>query len=293
MADERTAAVAKGEVVAIVTVSRGSMSGGTEFAQCLARRLCYPCLSREVVVQAAGKIGVPEETMLGKIEKSAGVWERLTADRRLYLVAVQSALADACTSGELVYHGHAGHLLLKGLPAVLKVRLIAPMAMRIRAVMGCQGLAYTAARDYIRNVDQERIRWTKFVYGVDWRDPVNYDLVINLADISIDSACAIVTAVAQLPPYKSTNVVKDRLKDFALACRVKLALAASPGSREISFNVTADDGKVEILGEVAGNGLLLKKVRPSEREVQLLAERVEGVQGVKVSLRRFAEGAET
>ena len=278
--------------MAIITVSRGSMSGGAEFAQCLARRLGYTCLSREVVTQAAENIGVPEDLLVRKIEKSAGVWERLTTDRRLYLVAVQSALADACISGDLVYHGHAGHMLLKGMPAVIKVRLIAPMAMRIRAVMAQQNLGYTAARDYIRNVDQERIRWTKFIYGVDWRDPGSYDLVINLADMSIDSACAMVAAVAQLPSYQSTEVVKKTLRDFALACRVKLALAVSAGSRGITFNVRADDGRVEILGEVAGSSLLVKQAGPSEAEVQLSAETVEGVKAATVKLRWFEEGSD-
>ncbi len=277
--------------MAIITVSRGSMSGGTEFAQCLARRLGYTCLSREVLTQAAENIGVHEELLVGKIEKSAGVWERLTTDRHLYLVAVQSALADACISGDLVYHGHAGHMLLKGMPALIKVRLIAPMAMRIRAVMAQQNLGFTAARDYIRNIDQERILWTKFIYAVDWRDPSYYDLVINLADISIDSACAMVVAITQLPSYRSTEVVKKTLRDFALACRVKLALAVSPGSRGITFNVTADDGRVEILGEVAGSSFLVNHAGPSEAEVRLSAETVEGVEAVTVKLRWFAEGS--
>jgi cytidylate kinase len=277
--------------VAIITVSRGSMSGGAEFAQCLANELRYTCLSREVLTLAAEKIGVHEELLVGKIERSAGVWERLTTDRRLYLVAVQSALADACISGNLVYHGHAGHMLLKGMPAVIKVRLIAPMAMRLRAVMERQNLGFTAAREYIRNVDQERIRWTKFIYGVDWRDPANYDLVLNLADMSIDSACAMVAALAQLPAYRSTEGVRKTLRDFALACRVKLALTVNMGSRGITFSVTADDGRVEVLGEVAGSSLLVKQAGPSEAEVRLGAETVEGVKAATVKLRWFEEGS--
>ena len=119
--------------MAIITISRGSKSGGVAFADCLAKSLGYPALAREVLVKAAEKLGVPEESLRGKIEQSAGFWERLTSDRRIYIVSLQSALADACVSGDLVYHGNAGHLLLKGLPSVLRVRLIAPMPMRIRA----------------------------------------------------------------------------------------------------------------------------------------------------------------
>jgi cytidylate kinase len=269
------------------------MSGGAQFAECLARRLGYRSLAHEIIAGAAEDLGVPEEVLLGKIEKSAGTWERLTTDRRLYIVAVQSALADACVSGDLVYHGHAGHLLLRGIPALFKVRLIAPMAMRIRAVMGGQGLDYKAARDYIRHVDQERIGWTKFIYGVDWRDPANYDVVVNLADMTIESACAMVAAVAGLPAYRSTETVRKKLKDFALACRVKLALAKSTKSRAISFHVMAEDGKVEILGESAGATLLMKQAGFSEQDIQLIAESVAGVEQARVNLHRFAEGAET
>ena len=192
---------------------------------------------------------------------------------------------------DLVYHGHAGHMLLEGMPAVIKVRLIAPMSQRIRAVMTRQNLGYAAARDYIRNVDQERIRWTKFIYGVDWRDPASYDMVINLADMSIDSACAMVAAVAQLPPYQSTEAVKKTLRDFALACRVKLALAVSAEFQGIAFNVKADDGRVDILGEVAGNSLLVKQAGPSEAEVRLVVETVDGVKAATVKVRWFAEGS--
>jgi cytidylate kinase len=275
--------------VAIITVSRGPMTGGKNFAERLAATLGYECLAHEVVVQAARKIGVSEELLDGKIEKSAGVWERLTEHRRLYLVAVQSALADACLSGNLIYHGHAGHLLLKGVPALLRVRLVTSMALRIRALRARQGLTYEAAREYIRDFDHERVRWTKFVYGVDWNDPTNYDVVFNMADMSIDSACAMVAGVARLPPYCSTEAVKKELKDFALACRVKLVLAENAESQAISFNVIADDGKVEVFGEIAGGGLLMKQAGPSEEEIRRIVEAIEGVKALTVDLHWFAE----
>ncbi len=278
--------------MAIITVSRGSMSGGMAFAQCLARKLRYRCVAREVLVEAAANIGISEELLLGKIEKSAGLWERLTANRRLYLAAVQSALADECADGDLVYHGHAGHLLLKGLPTLLKVRLIAPMAMRVHAVMEKQQLTYDGARDYIRHVDQERVRWTRFVYGVDWRDPANYDVVVNLADMSVDSACAMVTAVVQLPVYRTSAEVRKKFADFALSCRVKLALARHAEARAINFDVAADGGRVEVLGEVPGGCLLMKQAGPTEEQITPIVAAVQGVKGVRVKLRRFAEGTQ-
>jgi cytidylate kinase len=278
--------------MAIITISRGSMSGGMAFAECLAKTLGYPSLAREVLVQAAGKLGVTEEKLRGKIEKSARFWERVTSDRRIYIIALQSALADACVEGNLVYHGHAGHLLLKDLPNVLRVRLISPMSARIQEVMRRQGLNYGSARDYIRLVDEERVRWTKFVYGLDWRDPSNYDLVINLGNISIETACALVAAVVRLPAYATTEEVKKQLRDYALACRIRVALASNSKWRTIKFEVKADDGNVEVFGEVATSGVLIRQAGPSEDEVQMIAKTVKGVKEVIVNLRRFPEFAE-
>ena len=275
--------------MAIITISRGSMSGGTAFAECLATTLGYPTLAREVLVKAAATLGVSEEKLRGKIEKSARFWERMTSDRRIYHVALQSALADAALNGDLVYHGHAGHLLLKDFPNVLRIRLIAPMSTRIRAVMERQGLEFGAAKDYIRLVDEERVRWTKFIYGLDWRDPNNYDIVINLGQISIQTACAMVAATVKLPPYVTTEEVRKKLSDFALAYRIKVALAANSKSGAVKFEVRADNGSVEVFGEIATTGVLIRRAGPSEEDVRLIAKTVEGVKKVTVSLRRFPE----
>lgn len=275
--------------MAIITISRGSMSGGMALADCLVKHLGYPSLSREVLVKAAEKLGVPEEMLRGKIERSARLWERLTSDRRIYLLALQSALADGCMSGDLVYHGHAGHLLLKGLPNVLRVRLIAPLSMRIREVMNRRGLEYKDAREYIQLMDEERVRWTKFVYGLDWRDPKNYDLVVNLQNVTIETACAMIRTVVQLPGYSTTEDVQKLFRDNALACRVKVALAANARSRAIAFDVRADGDRVEVLAEIATGGLLVRRAGPSEEDIRLIARTVDGVREAKVDLRRFPE----
>ncbi len=275
--------------MAIITISRGSMSGGMMLAECLASNLGYPSLAREVLVKAADKLNVPEDTLRLKIEKRAGFWERLTSDRRIYIVALQSALADACINGDLVYHGNAGHMLLKDVPNVLRVRLIAPLSVRIREMMERKGLNYQTARDYINLDDEERVRWTKFVYGLDWRDPKNYDLVINVRNISISTACSMITAAVKLPAFETTEEVKKKLRDFALACRVKAALAANVKSRGIEFDARSDNGRVEVFGEVASTGVLLRKAGPSEDDIKLIARTVEGVDEVSVNLRRFPE----
>ena len=43
--------------MSIITISRGTFSGGRDLAECLAQKLGYPCISREVIVEAAERYG--------------------------------------------------------------------------------------------------------------------------------------------------------------------------------------------------------------------------------------------
>jgi cytidylate kinase len=265
------------------------MSGGNDLAMCLAGSLGWPSLSREVLVEAAAKLGVPEEVLRAKVLKEVGLWERISNDRRLYVIALQAALAEQCLSCDLVYHGHAGHLLLKGLPNVLRVRLIAPMETRIQRLQKRDNISHEAALNYINKQDKDRVQWCRYVYDVDWGDPLLYDMVLNLEHITIPVACWMIAAAVKLPEMETTDEVREKVASFALACRVKLALALNHPTRNMVFRVRAELGRVEIFTEDASAGILVRSTGPGREEIASIARTVEGVKEVSVSMHRFPE----
>ena len=213
--------------MAIITISRGSLSGGKALAGCLADRLAYPILGREVLLEAAESMGVSEEVFRDKFEAAPGLWARLTREREKYTLAVQTSLAEWCTRGDLVYHGLSGQFLLKELPGVLKVRLVAPLEMRIKAFMDTHPLvSHTEAESFIRKVDQERSRWCHLMYGADVTDSSHYDMTVNLKRLSLESACAVVAGAAAQTRYLITPEVETELFAFAARCRDRLSQAS-------------------------------------------------------------------
>jgi len=212
--------------LAIITISRGSLSGGRALAECLGSRLGYPDVGREVLQEAAEALGASEEGFRGKFETTPGLWARLTHAREKYVLAVQTALAEWCTRGDLVYHGLSGQHLLKGLPGILRIRLIAPMEMRVRALLESHPqMTASHAEGFIKHVDQDRSRWVKVMYGAEVMDPSLYDLTINLRTHTIESACeTIATAVAQ-PRFQFTDEVEAEIFAFAAECRDRLSRA--------------------------------------------------------------------
>jgi len=210
--------------VAIITISRGSLSGGRALAECLSERLSYPNLGREVLQEAAEALGASEEVFRGKYETTPGIWARLTHEREKYILAVQTALAEWCTRGDLVYHGLSGHHLLKSLPGVLKVRLIAPMEKRIQALLETHHqMTQAQAESFIQNVDQDRARWVRVMYDADVYDSSIYDLTINLKRHSIPSACETIATAAAQPRFQITDEVESEIFAFAAQCRKRLS----------------------------------------------------------------------
>jgi len=167
--------------MAIITISRGTFSGGLMLAEDLAEKLGYKDIGREEIIETASKkYGIPEEKLFNAVVKGPSAFQRFTYEREQYLAYFQAVLCEHAKPDNMVYHGNTGHFLLKGVPHVLRVRIVAPMELRIKFVMDRQELSRHDAIKYIEKVDKQRIKWTKFLYGVDWRSPELYDIVFNL-----------------------------------------------------------------------------------------------------------------
>lgn len=232
--------------MSIVTISRGSLSGGAKLAEYLGQTLSYKVLSREVIVEAAKTYGVSEDKLAEGMKHPPGLWSRFTGHAEDFTLAVQATLAEMVQDGHAIYHGLAGQFLLKNVPGVLKLRLIAPLDQRVVAASEELGLTRDEALAHIHAVDNERERWVRKLYNADWADPTNYDLVINLGQISIDSAVETVVQLLDRPEYRQTHETQKAWRDFALATRIRahLRFRSSLGLKDV--HVTVDDGEVHL-----------------------------------------------
>ncbi len=232
--------------MAIITISRGTFGGGKEFAENLARKLDYRCISRETLSEEAIKAGVPVGKLQTAMVKPPRVYQRLGPQREFYLSFATSLICKYALEGNLVYHGHTGHLLLPGIPHILRVRVLGNMEYRIGNVMERLKLSREKAAEYITNVDADRDRWVRFLYGIDWHNPTFYDLVVNLDQMGISNATTALCAMAQLPDFQLTPASKKALNNLYLASRARFLLALSKQTNYADFKVTASDGIVQV-----------------------------------------------
>ncbi len=235
--------------MAIISISRGTRSGGEALARCLADRLGYPLLGREVAQEAAAQLGVPAKDLEDKMEAKPGFFGRADLLTRLYVAGVRHTLAEAALSGRLIYHGLAGARLLEGLPGVIRLRLIAPLEQRVQTLMESEGMDEASAEAYIRDVDDGRARWVRVMYGVDIADPTLYDLVVNLETFSIPEACEVLVRLVDQPEFVLTPERAADLRDFRVQCQVNLALLEDLGTQTLDLQARVRRGIVEVSGQ--------------------------------------------
>jgi len=261
--------------MSVITISRGSFSGGKTLAECLAEKLGYRCIGRETIVERAAASGVSQQELLDALLKPPGFLERFMHKRYQYLTLFQAALAEEVKNGNVVYHGNAGHLMLKGAAPVLRIRIIAPIEMRLRMVQDRLKLTSHEARDYINKMDEGRKKWTQFLYGVDWEDPTLYDLVVNLEHMDIEEACEAINALTRTRRcFELTPECRRELEDMAVASGVRAALVMNPATSHLEIEASAKGGQVSIRGKVTETGEL--------EEVRRVAMSVAGVTGLNL-----------
>ncbi len=255
--------------MSVITISRGTFSGGKMLAECLAARLQYRCIDRDAIVERAAVPGVSQEVLRDALQKPPSFLDRFKHKKYMYLTLLQAALAEEVRTGRAVYHGNAGHLLLKGGTPVLRTRIIAPVEFRVKMAMQQLKVGRNEAINYIQKVDQDRQKWTHYLYGVDWGDPVLYDIVLNLEYLSIDEACDTLVHMVKKRCFEFNEECQAAMNDLALASRVKADLVLNRETEALELEVTAHNGLVTIKGKLASLDQF--------REIERTAKAVQGV----------------
>lgn len=255
--------------MAVITISRGIKSGGEELAKCLADRLGYEAINREVITECAKKYNIMESDLLEELEETPGLWQKLTKEHSRQLIYIKCTLIDMVKRDNLVYYGHGGQVLLANIPSVLKLRLEAPVEERINAIMRELKMSEDEAAAYIKNLDEQRRKWIKFLYDEDWHYPSLYDLSINTKNLSRDTICDIVRVAINSPEFQTSEKSRQHLENVSLACEVQAAIASDDKIWDQAVTVSAADGIVLLKGTAKNKQL--------REQVVVTASQVKGV----------------
>jgi len=259
--------------MAVITISRGSYSKGKEVAEGIAATLGFECVSRDILLEASDQFNIPEIKLVHAMHDAPSILDRVGHGQVAYITYIQSALLEHVKAGNVVYHGLAGHILLKEIKKVMKVRILANPDLRITVVMEREQVGEKEARRRIVRIDEERRKWTRRLYGVDPRDPSLYDLVICIDKIKVEGAIQLICEAASQEAFRLKEQDLQKLRDLALSCKVKSALL------DLDHNVTVTSEYGNVVVFTKGEE---RKARKLEKKIMSLASEIEGIHNMEV-----------
>jgi cytidylate kinase len=180
----------------VITLSRELGSWGDDVAIAVADRLGLRLVGRELINRAARAAGAPE-VALAEIDELGLLGVRPSpAAVRLYTQKVAEVIREMAGRGGLLVVGRGGQVVLAGEPGVLHVRVIAPRPMRLQIVQERCHVTPEAATARIDASDKARATYLRRYHGVRWDAASLYDLVLNMAHLSVDAAADVICLAA-------------------------------------------------------------------------------------------------
>ena len=228
--------------MSIITISRGSYSYGKEIAEKSAVALNYDCISREVLLEASEQFHVPEIKLVHAVHDSPTILDRFTHGKERYITYIRAALLKHLQQDNIVYHGFAGHFFLSGISHVLKVRVIADLEKRVQIVMKRDHVHEEQALRILKKDDEERRKWSLYLYGMDPTDARLYDFVFHIDKLTVEDAVDMIATAARQPAFQKTEASQKKMDELTNAAIINAELI----DQFPTSHVTMEDGKVTV-----------------------------------------------
>ena len=262
----------------VIALTQGMGSLAQDIAEQLASELQLSTLQHEVAEHVANKLHVSKSLVSRLRAGKAGALERLTADRAGIAVYTAEEVLETAARGNVVLRGWGATCLLRPVPHVPCVRIMRPFAKRVQWLMAeLDTDDIDLAEAEIRRSDHANATRMHDQFGVDWGDPVLFDLVLNTDRLSVETCVQQLKALLARPEFAETDWSRAQLQDMALSARVRAALRAHDETRGVDVTIDSAAGKVTLRGIVL--------VAAEQSAAAQVAATVSGVTGVDNQLR--------
>ena len=198
----------------VITMSRIPGAGGSVLAQRLAADLKVDLFDQQIVEEIAKSSKVSEKVVQTLDEQDRSIlndWIRMLGEGYLWSYEYLKHLTRVV--GTIGTHGHAlilgrGASFILPQEVSLRVLVVAPLQTRIDNVVRGYGASASEARRRVMRREADRRAFIRKYFNADMMDPLNYDLVINTKNLSIDAAVKIVEEAFNSREWYNYNVRK-------------------------------------------------------------------------------------
>jgi len=232
----------------VIFISRGTMSGVHLILDYFHSRTRIRCISREDLENDVNKHGEIAVRVLEKLANAHSAYDQFSELRWPYMVLMRKALLEEIRDDNVVYHGYSSHLLLPAFRHFVRIRIEAPLEMRVTMTMRRLSCNEEKAREYITNADEHRVRWARFMYAHDIRNTMLYDLVLNLDRITLKAACGILECIMAEKDFQVTPESRAEVERLYLATKIEESLVTDPRTAALEIRAEVQNDGIRLIG---------------------------------------------
>jgi cytidylate kinase len=198
----------------IVTISNEYGAGALEVAKGIADGLGYEYVDHQLPIVVAKRLRVTPAAVEANEDAVPSLGERfLTGLERAtpelaeasaaepfdeeLLAAVQDAVREYASHGNVVIVGRGASAILGPRPDVLRVFVRAPREWRIAHVAETMAVTRETAESEVDRIDRARSAYIRDWYGLTFGDSQNYDLCLDASRLGTAQSAALVIAAVR------------------------------------------------------------------------------------------------
>lgn len=262
----------------IVTISRQVGSYGDVIAAVVARRMGLELITRDKIHEVAQSCD-PEYSdacSVYETEHGPGFFERIFFDRPTYTSLFEALTYEQAAKGNVVIMGRGAQIILRDVPGVFRVRIVAPFDRRVGRIMERYAFSNKQAQDFVKKYDHERDTLMRSIFLSDPDSWSLYDLIVNTANYSSGAASDLVVHAAEnIEKAPDSASLIEELRGRALAKRIETLLRKKLTS-VVTRNVEVNAGPGRVI-KLSGR---IRDKRDKDR-IEKIAADYPGVQRVE------------
>ena len=186
----------KGEArIPVITLSSQPGSGGTIVAQEIAKRLDFDYFNRDIV-EGIAKSAEIRSSVIDTIEKErlSGIEDFIASLIKeqylypgIYLQHLLKVIGTIGKHGRAVIVGRGANFIIPP-DERFSLRVVAPLEIRVQNIAGWHKVSIEKAKQRVIQRESKRRAFIRQSFNANISDPNNYDLIVNTARMSIESA---------------------------------------------------------------------------------------------------------
>ncbi len=261
----------------VIAMTREMGSLGKDVALGLAQDLGLSIVQHELVGHVAEKMHLRESSVNRFLEGKASLFERWDINEQELSLYTTEEILDIAAKGNVLIRGWGAAYVLRRVAHVACIRVCAPEKLRVQNLMQRIGIKdeKIALRE-IHKSDAAHARVMSHLFNADYRNAVNYDLILNTEHIPVADCIDLIKRLVSKQSLRETDASRGALEDMRISAHVRSALRANPETSRpnpsFGVEVLPGTGRVVLTGVAYSESF--------KREAEKVASSCEGVSGV-------------